>query len=58
MGDIIRKAKSAKKFGINSNIEIDYSTLKSKMKLTVSKLTLGIGLLFKQYNIELIETWA
>ena len=36
MGNIVRKAKSAKKFGINSNIEIDYSILSSKMKSTVS----------------------
>ena len=55
MGDIVRKAKSAKKFGINSNIEIDYSILRSKMKSTVSKLASGIGFLFKEYGIELIE---
>ena len=55
MGDIVRKAKSAKKFGINSNIEIDYSILKSKMKSTVSKLASGIGFLFKEYNVELIS---
>jgi len=55
MGDIIRKAKSAKKFGINSNIEIDYSTLRSKMKSIVSKLASGIDFLFKEYGIELIE---
>lgn len=55
MGDIVRKAKSAKKFGINSNIEIDYSILKSKMKSTVSKLASGIGFLFKEYNVELVS---
>ena len=55
MGDIVRKAKSAKKFGINSNIEIDYSILKSKMKSIVSKLASGIGFLFKEYNVELIS---
>jgi len=55
MGDIVRKAKSAKKFGINSNIEIDYSILRSKMKSIVSKLASGIGFLFKEYEIELIE---
>jgi len=55
MGDIVRKAKSAKKFGINSNIEIDYSILRSKMKSTVSKLASGIGFLFKEYGVELIE---
>jgi len=55
MGDIVRKAKSAKKFGINSNIEIDYSILRSKMRSTVSKLASGIGFLFKEYGIDLIE---
>jgi len=55
MGDIVRKAKSAKKFGINSNIEIDYSVLRSKMKSTVSKLASGIGFLFKEHGVELIE---
>jgi len=55
MGDIVRKVKSAKKFGINSNIEIDYSILRSKMKSTVSKLASGIGFLFKEHGIELIE---
>jgi len=55
MGDIVRKAKSAKKFGINSNIEIDYSILRSKMKSTVTKLASGIGFLFKEHGVELIE---
>ena len=55
MGDIVRKAKSAKKFGINSNIEIDYSILRSKMKSTVSKLASGISFLFKEYGVELVE---
>ena len=55
MGDIIRKTKSAKKFGINCNIDIDYSILRAKMIQTVSKLASGIGLLFKEYGVELIE---
>ena len=55
MGNIVRKAKSAKKFGINSNIEIDYYILSSKMKSTVSKLASGIGFLFKEYGIELVN---
>jgi len=55
MGDIVRKAKLAKKFGINSNIEIDYSILRSKMKSIVSKLASGIGFLFKEHGVELIE---
>ena len=55
MGDIIRKTKSAKKFGIDCNIEIDYSTLRAKMIQIISKLASGIGLLLKEYGIELIE---
>ncbi len=55
IGDIVRKAKLAKKFGINSNIEIDYSILRSKMKSTVSKLASGISFLFKEHGVELIE---
>ena len=55
MGDIIRKTKSAKKFGINCNIDIDYSILRAKMIQTISKLASGIGLLFKEYGVELIE---
>ena len=55
MGDIVRKARAAKKFGINSSIEIDYKTLKSKMNSTVSKLASGINLLFKENEVELIE---
>ncbi len=55
MGDIVRKAKSAKKFGIDCNIEIDYSTLRAKMIQIISKLASGIGLLLKEYGIELIE---
>jgi dihydrolipoamide dehydrogenase len=55
MGDIVRKAKSAKKFGIDCNIEIDYSTLRAKMIQIISKLSSGIGLLLKEYGIELIE---
>ncbi len=55
MADIIRKAKSAKKFGINSSIEVDYKTLKSKMGETVSKLSSGIGLLFNESGVELEE---
>jgi dihydrolipoamide dehydrogenase len=58
MGDIVRKAKSAKKFGINSNVEIDYSILNSKMKSTVAKLASGIGYLFKENEIELIKGQA
>jgi len=55
MGDVVRKAKSAKKFGIYCNIEIDYSTLRAKMIQIISKLASGIGLLLKEYGIELIE---
>jgi len=55
MADIIKKAKSAKKFGINSSIEVDYKILKSKMGTIVSKLASGIELLFKEAGVELIQ---
>jgi dihydrolipoamide dehydrogenase len=31
VGDIVRKTKSAKKFGINTDVSIDYSVLNSKI---------------------------
>ncbi len=55
MADIIKKARSAKKFGIQSSIEVDYKTLKSKMSVTVSKLASGIKLLFDEFGVELVE---
>ena len=58
MGDIVRKTKSAKKFGINSIVEIDYSVLNSKMKSTVAKLASGIRYLLKENEIELIKGHA
>jgi dihydrolipoamide dehydrogenase len=58
MGDIVRKAKSAKKFGINSNVEIDYSVLNAKMKSTVAKLASGISYLLKENEIEVIKGHA
>jgi len=55
VGDIIRKAKSAKKFGIKSTVEIDFAVLKNKMKSTVAKLASGVELLFKENGVELIH---
>jgi dihydrolipoamide dehydrogenase len=55
VGDIVRRTKSAKKFGINSNVEIDYSVLSSKMKSTVTKLSSGIAFLFKENGVEWIH---
>ena len=55
VGDIVRKTKSAKKFGINTDVSIDYSVLNSKMKSTVKKLSSGIGFLFKENGIEWIQ---
>ena len=42
LGEIIRRAESAKKNGINAKIELNYSLLKSRMFATVSRLALGI----------------
>ncbi len=55
IGDIIRRATSAKKNGLNVQIEVDYKLLKSKMDATVSRLASGIRLLLKSNGVNLLE---
>lgn len=55
LGDLVRKATLAKKYGLNAKIELDYKLLKSKMQATVSRLASGIKLLLKSNGIDLIE---
>jgi dihydrolipoamide dehydrogenase len=55
IGDIIRRATSAKKNGVNVQIELDYKLLKSKMDATVSRLASGIKLLLKSNGVNLLE---
>jgi len=58
LGDIMRRADSAKKNGLNVQIELNYKLLKSRMKTTVSRLASGIKLLLKSNNVNLIEGQA
>ncbi len=53
MGDIIRKAKSSKKNGINAMIELNYNLLMSKMFATVSRLALGIKHLLETNGVDI-----
>src|SRR5215216_81627 len=55
LGDIIRRATSAKKNGLNVQVELDYKLLKSKMDATVSRLASGIKLLLKSNGVNLLE---
>jgi dihydrolipoamide dehydrogenase len=55
LGDIIRRATSAKKNGLNIQIELNYKILKSRVNATVSRLASGIKLLLKSNGINLLE---
>lgn len=54
VGDVIRRANSSKKNGVDANIQLNYSILKSKMKATVDKLANGIKLLLESNGVDLI----
>jgi dihydrolipoamide dehydrogenase len=58
LGDIIRRAESAKKNGINAKIELNYSLLKSRMYATVSRLALGIKQLLETNGVYLVQGQA
>ena len=55
MGDIIRRATHSKKNGLNLEIDLDYSLLRSRMVSTVSRLASGIRLLLKSNGVDLID---
>jgi len=55
LGDIIRRATGAKKNGLNTQIELNYKLLKSRVNATVSRLASGIKLLLKSNGIDLLE---
>src|SRR5215204_1545014 len=55
LGDIIRKANSAKKNGVKATIELNYNLLRSRMFATVSRLALGIKYLLETNGVNLIE---
>lgn len=54
-GDIMRKAATAKKNGLDVQIGLNYKILKSRMSATVDKLASGIRLLLESNNIDIIE---
>src|SRR5919107_127918 len=55
LGDTVRRAKGARKNGINVQIDIDYKLLKSRMGATVSRLASGINLLLKSNGVNLVK---
>jgi dihydrolipoamide dehydrogenase len=55
VGDVMRKASSSKKNGIDVNVQLNYRTLKSRMQVTIGKLASGIKLLLESNGVELIE---
>jgi len=55
IGDTVRRAGNAKKYGLSIEIELDYKAIKSKMQATVTRLASGIKLLLKSNGVELIE---
>ena len=55
LGDIIRRATGAKKNGLNTQIELNYKLLKSRVNATVSRLASGIKLLLKSNGVNLLE---
>jgi len=55
LGDTVRRAKGAKKNGLNVQIEMNYKLLKSRMDATVSRLASGINLLLKSNGVNLVK---
>ena len=55
LGDTVRRAKGAKKNGLNIQIEMNYKLLKSRMDATVSRLASGINLLLKSNGVNLVK---
>ncbi|HJU95360.1 MAG TPA: dihydrolipoyl dehydrogenase [Nitrososphaera sp.] len=55
IGDIMRKSTSARKDGLKANIELNYTTVRSRMAGTVSRLASGIKTLLESNNIDVIH---
>jgi dihydrolipoamide dehydrogenase len=58
MADIIRRVKNAKKQGISSSIELNYTEMRNGMQKSVSKLADGIKMLLEKKNVEIIHGTA
>lgn len=54
-GDILRKARNAKRNGIDAQLRLDYKVMRDRMQSTVKKLASGIKLLLESNNVDLIE---
>lgn len=55
IGDIMRRSAAARKDGLKANIELNYTTLRSKMASTVSRLASGINTLLESNNIDILH---
>lgn len=54
IGDIMRKANSSRKNGLDASTNLNYGTLKSRMEATVSKLAHGIQFLLDANGVDMI----
>ena len=55
IGDIIRRSAAARKDGLKATIELNYTTVRSKMASTVSRLASGINTLLESNNIDILH---
>ncbi len=55
IGDVLRKATLARKDGLRTNIELNYTTVRSKMAGTVSRVASGIRTLLESNSIDIIH---
>src|ERR671924_1930780 len=55
IGDIMRRATVARKDGLRANIELNYTTVRSRMAGTVSRLASGIKTLLESNDIDIMH---
>jgi dihydrolipoamide dehydrogenase len=55
IGDILRRSATARKNGLKANIELNYTTVRSKMASTVSRLASGINTLLESNNVDIVH---
>ena len=54
LGDIIRRSTAARKDGLKTHIELDYTTMRSRMMSTVNRLATGIKSLLESNDIDVV----
>lgn len=54
IGDIMRRSTAARKEGLKANIELNYSTVRSRMAGTVNRIASGIKTLLESNDIDII----